>query len=142
MLLHHNLNDYFIILITTVITLNGISVPMSYNIIADKLGPYLDNNIYDYFINEEKVKNNLITSIYSFIYFLIPLFFNFEIPEQKEYVFTLFDYLKIVYFIVSIFFISGFIICFFQFSSLIYQYAFNTEKMLFEKLKNKIDQYV
>lgn len=139
---NEGLNDYFVALVATVVTLNGVAIPLSYNIIADKLGPYLDAHIFKFFINEKIVKCNIITSIYSFIFFLIPLFFNFKVVQSDPLLMSITDYLKIFYYFLSVFFVAGFLISFYQFSYLIYEYAFNTEKIIFNKIKGIIDEYL
>ena len=75
------INDYFTVLTVTVVTLNGIAIPLSYNIVSDKLKPYLDKHIYNVFMNEERFRCNIIVSVCSFIWFVTPLLFNFELKD-------------------------------------------------------------
>ena len=76
MIFNNNLNDYFAIILAIVATLNGIAIPLSYNIISVNLKPYLDKNISKIFLEEEDFKSNIIVSVWALPFFCFPLIFD------------------------------------------------------------------
>lgn len=138
----NNLDQFFSILITIVVTLNGISIPLSYNIIAENLKPYLDKNITLKFRNEKAFKCNIITSIGCLIIFLIPLIVDFKTIAIIDGDKSINKGITVLYIVLSCLALTGFLISFIEFSLLIYNYASNTEEKVFELLKEDIDNFL
>jgi hypothetical protein len=142
MILNSDLNDYFAILITIVAALNGIGIPLSYNIISENLKPFSDKNISKAFLNEKHFKRNIIVAIWSLPVFAFPLFVDikhlFDVGKDNQISIAFTNF----YLVLSFFWIAGFLISFIEFSLLIYEYASNTEEVVFEKIKEQIDSYL
>lgn len=142
MILNSNLNDYFAILITVVAALNGIGIPLSYNIISENLKPFADKNISEIFLNERHFKRNIIVALWSLPVFAFPLFVDikhlFDIGKESQISIAFAN----SYIVLSFFMMAGFLISFIEFSLLIYNYASNTEEVVFGKIKEQIDSYL
>lgn len=141
MFFNSNLNDYYVALITVIVTLNGVSIPLSYNIIADNLKPFSDKRIAEYFLEEKDFKNNLIISAWSLPILGCPLLVDFtsilDVGTDKsitEFFLNLYNILIVIYLIV---FVNSFI----KFSKMVYLYASNTEEVVFGKIKKEIDDF-
>jgi hypothetical protein len=143
MIFNISLNDYFIALLTVVVTLNGIAIPLSYNIISENLKPYLDKSISNIFLNEKAFQDNVIVSIFGLPFLCFPLIVNinqlFKVESGTDTIATVF---LNFYILLSFFYGSGFLICFIKFSKMIYSYASNTEEVIFDKIKFNINQYL
>lgn len=141
-MIFNNLNDYFVILLTIVVTLNGIAIPLSYNIIAENLKSYFDKHVANIFLKEEAFQSNVIVSLWSLPILSFPLIvditklFNVENNNSISTGFMNF------YVLFSFFFMAGFLMSFIRFSKMIYNYASNTEEIVYEKLKKEIDEYL
>lgn len=138
-----NLNDLFATLITIVVTLNSITIPVSYSIVSEKYKEYLDPNISRRFINSHHFLNNFIISIICIGCYLVPLLFNQNLKDVQG-VYTLdppsycfrngYLYACLVLFIF-------FMVCFIDFSLFVYKYATETDEIVFDYVKGKIDSH-
>lgn len=141
MVFNIDLNDYFAILLTIVATLNGIAIPLSYNIISQNLKPYFDKNVSEMFLNEEAFRSNVIVSIWALPIFCFPLIVDITKLLNVDHSNSLSTTFMNIYILFSFFFIVGFMMLFIDFSKMIYKYASNTEEVVFEKIKEQINDY-
>lgn len=142
MVFNESINDYCVAILTIVAALNGVAIPLSYNIISQNLSPYFDKNLSRLFLDEKAFKANVIVSIYALPYFAFPLIIDIKSIldiRNNNNISTAFTNL---YFLGSFFFIAGFLICFIEFSKMIYDYASNTEEIVYQKIKKEIDNYL
>jgi hypothetical protein len=137
-----NLNDYFAVLLAIVATLNGIAIPLAYNIISENLKPYLDKHISNMFINEKAFINNAVVSIWALPILSFPLFVDITriLNTGDDNHFSI--WFMNGYIILSIVFMAGFLLSFVRFSKMIYEYSSNTEEIVYEKTKSTIDEYL
>lgn len=135
---NENTNDYFVAMLTIVATLNSVAIPLAYNIISENLKPYLDKNIYKHFISEKAFKCNVIVSIWGLPILGFPLLVDMR---------TLFVYKSIsdvamnIYILCTFFYMAGFLMTFIWFSKMIYEYAYNTDELIFKSIKKKLDAF-
>lgn len=142
MLFNTNLNDYYVTLLTIIVTLNSVSIPLSYNIIADNLKPFSDKRFAEYFLEEKDFRNNIIISGLSLPIIGLPLIIDFtsilDVGTDK----TITDYFLNLYNLFIIILMIAFVDSFIKFSNMVYQYASNTEEIVYKKIKNEIDEFL
>lgn len=139
--MNSNLNDLFAVLITIIVTLNGISIPISYNIIASSFKEYLDKDIYRIFIETKEFRANVNSSLRCLFIFLLPLIFNWSANTSFTYL-DLKTCLLILYLIFCGFMLVEFFYAFIQFSLTLYKYSANTDEVVFEKIKTQMDAFL
>lgn len=137
-------NYLFATLAAMVFTLNSITIPVSFSIIADKYKEYLDKNVANYFVNRQEFKENLIISFLCVVFFLLPLFINVRLEGLDGDRTLKNDSLNLRggYLISVIVLAIWFFITFYQFSKMIYHFVTNTEEIVFEQIKSDIDAYL
>jgi hypothetical protein len=138
--MNQTLNDLFVLLIGIIIALNSISIPVSYQIVSSNLKELLGRDSHLILLEEKSFKRNLYASSGCLLFFILPLYLNI-FPEQvvKD---KLWNTFQIIYLLFTTLFMIGFFIAFAGFSMRIYEYSSNTEEIIFEKTKNKIDKYL
>ena len=136
---NESLNDFFVILLTTVIVLNSVSIPLSYNIVADKLKPYLDRNVFAHFINEPAFRWNVWLSLIALTMFITPLTINISKLPLSRFCCKLLDNLYIG---LSLLITAVFLLIFIRFSNMIYRYASDTEEVVFTQIQSEINAYL
>jgi hypothetical protein len=141
--MNDNFNDLYNALITIVVTLNGISIPVSYTLIQETFRQYLDENLSKIFLSDEAFKCNVIVSIWALIIFCVPLFVNFNLKGlEKSPLFSIYESLRFLYFVVTLFTAAGFLIAFIRFSLLLFEYATNSQEFIFNHVKKNIDEFL
>lgn len=137
-----NLNDYYVTLLTIIVTLNSVSIPLSYNIISDNLKPYFDKRFAEYFLEEKDFRDNIVISIWSLPILGLPLLIDFtsllDVGNDKSITDLILNLYNIFVFVFMAVFIGSFV----RFSNLVYQYASNTEEIVYKKIKTEIDEFL
>jgi len=142
MILNNTIDNAFVVMASTIVACNSIFIPLSYNIISDKLKPFIDKDFFLLYIKEPTFKNNLVVSLWGIGFFLFPLFIDIsKFVEGKDYA-SLCIFVRRSYVFAAIWSFVAFLITFLQFSYRTYEYAFNTEEIVFEKIKKQIDEYL
>lgn len=141
--MNDNFNDFYAAMITLVVALNSISIPVSYNIIAENFKQYLDESMYRDFSNRKEFQLNIKISVWALIFLAIPLFINFNLKDisntdQRGF----YECCRNLYFIWTIFVVVGFLIGFFEFSKLLYKFSTNSQEILFEQIQKNIDEFL
>jgi hypothetical protein len=144
MIWNDNYNDLYVILVTILITLNSITIPFSYSIVADKYKEYLDNNVYKNFLQKNEFKENIIWSFICLGFFLLPLLINVNLKDCQNYVAEYNNDINFrgSYLIVSVILLIIFIVNFVQFSHMIYKYVTNIDEVVFQQIQTDIDAYL
>lgn len=135
-----NLNDLFVALITIIITLNGIAIPLSYNIVSESLKKYSDQHMYREFLKEAVFRTNIVVSLFALLLYGLPLAFNLKTWCDCLGIECFYYTVKCIYLGVSVLTLIGFLMSFIKFSEMIYEYAANTEEVVYNKLKPEVDE--
>ena len=131
-----DINDLFCSFIGIITALNGFAIPLSYGTVSENLKPYLDKYSYKAFIREPEFKENYIISLIAIGVYVIGLTLDLHKSPTDQ---TLSQY-GIAFVIVSIIIFIWFIMTFVKFSLMIYEYATNTEEVVFNKTRKEIDE--
>lgn len=138
--MNNYLNDLFVLLIGTIVALNSISIPVSYQIVSVNLKQLLTRDSHLILINENTFRGNIIASLACLIYYAIPLFFNiFPSPPKVD---AILNFFQVWYLIFAALFAIGFFLAFIRFSYRIYEYSSNAEDIMFEKSQQTADQFL
>ncbi len=134
-------NYLYATLVGMIFTLNGIALPLSYNMIADKYKEYLDKNVHEYFIKESAFRENIIISFICLSLFILPLFFNDKVTTEESVRYFPISFCNGYLIVTGIMFI-WFLITFFSFSRTIYYYVTKTDEIVFNQIKIENNEYL
>jgi|GEM_PF-1440221 len=137
------INDVFVLMISTIVGLNAISIPISYQIVSQNLKPFINRDSHRILINEHAFQNNLWCSLSVIAIYFLPLFFDFfPHKEEMQYHGKYMIYGQICFLIYSALAFVMFIFYFIRFSMRVYEYSSNAEFILFEQSRGNIDRFL
>ena len=141
--MNHALNDLYILFIGTIVALNSILIPVSYQIVSSSLKDLLNRDSHKILFDEESFLGNLYASFGCLVIFLVPVVFN-VFPQQEANLATneAFIFFQWVFLSLCLLFFFGFLLAFTRLSYRIYEYSSNAEEIVYQKMQNQIEQYL
>lgn len=138
-----DINDFYVSLLTAIVTLNGVAIPLSYNIISDNLKPFLDKYSFTGFIRSSQFRRNLWISLFDVFIFTFPLVTDISgICVRIPGIFIKAVYFENIYVAISVISAYLFLKVFVDFSLMIYVYASNTEEVVFNQIRENVEEFL
>ncbi|PWS33364.1 hypothetical protein [Pedobacter paludis] len=141
--MNDSLNDLYILFIGTIVALNSILIPVSYQIVSSSLKDLLNRDSHKILIEEESFLGNLYASFGCLVIFLVPLVFDvFPVLDPKISPNQGLVFFQWVFLILTLLFFCGFMLAFTRLSYRIYEYSSNAEEIVYQKVQSRIENYL
>lgn len=140
--MNDSLNDLYVLFIGTIVALNSILIPVSYQIVSSSLKELLTRDSYRILTEEKSFLGNIYASFGCLLIFLLPVIFNIFPSTKTAVTSDPLNFFQWVFLIFSILFFSGFLLAFTRLSFRIYEYSSNAEEIVYKKLNKQIKKYL
>ena len=128
------LSTYISSSITIIATLSGIAIPLGVDITSKNLSPYKDKKVASYFKNELEFIGLISVTFFGLLFFL----FLFFLKGHGDNFCTL----KLILILLSYWYVVAYLFTFYQYINKVFEYATNTEEIVFNKCKIELNEYL